>query len=85
MTLLKKLSSTEAESVIERLTSWARLQLQDKDHISDEVRRGKMLCCVVFMYLYSSLSFLAAILRPLNDMLLDFKMVVTIRACPAQQ
>lgn len=44
MTLLKKLSSTEAESVIERLTSWARLQLQDKDHISDEVRRGKMLC-----------------------------------------
>lgn len=38
-----------------------------------------------FMYLYSSLNFLAAILRPLNDMLLDFKMVVTIRACPAQQ
>lgn len=37
MTLLKKLSSTEAECVIERLTSWARLQLEDKEHISDEV------------------------------------------------
>uniref|UniRef100_A0A8C4E9R5 Kinetochore associated 1 n=1 Tax=Dicentrarchus labrax TaxID=13489 RepID=A0A8C4E9R5_DICLA len=41
MTVLKNLSSAEAECVIERLTSWARLQLQDKDHISDEVRRGK--------------------------------------------
>lgn len=41
VTLLKKLSSTEAENVIERLTSWARLQLQDKVHISDEVRTGK--------------------------------------------
>lgn len=42
MTVLKKLSSAEAECVIERLTSWARLQLEDKDHISDEVRREKM-------------------------------------------
>uniref|UniRef100_A0A3Q3FET0 Kinetochore associated 1 n=1 Tax=Labrus bergylta TaxID=56723 RepID=A0A3Q3FET0_9LABR len=30
MTVLKKLSSAEAECVIERLTSWARLQLEDK-------------------------------------------------------
>lgn len=37
MTLLKKLSTSEAECVIERLTSWARLQLEDKEHISDEV------------------------------------------------
>uniref|UniRef100_A0A3B5BIX8 Kinetochore associated 1 n=1 Tax=Stegastes partitus TaxID=144197 RepID=A0A3B5BIX8_9TELE len=44
LTVLKKLSSAEAECVIERLTSWARLQLEDKDHISDEVRKGKTLC-----------------------------------------
>jgi len=44
MTVLKKLSSAEAECVIKRLTSWARLQLEDKAHISDEVRREKMLC-----------------------------------------
>lgn len=40
MTLLKKLSTSEAECVIERLTSWARLQLEDKEHISDEVATG---------------------------------------------
>lgn len=34
---LKKLSPAEAECVIERLTSWARGHLQDKDHISEEV------------------------------------------------
>lgn len=38
LTVLKKLSPTEAECVIERLTSWARGHLQDKDHISEEVR-----------------------------------------------
>uniref|UniRef100_A0A3Q2EJQ6 Kinetochore associated 1 n=1 Tax=Cyprinodon variegatus TaxID=28743 RepID=A0A3Q2EJQ6_CYPVA len=37
LTVLKKLSSEEAVCVIERLTSWARLQLEDKVHISDEV------------------------------------------------
>lgn len=42
MAVLKKLCSAEAEFVIERLTSWARLQLEDKEHISDEVRRWKM-------------------------------------------
>lgn len=46
MTVLKKLSSAEAECVVERLTSWARLQLEDKVHISDEVRRRKMLVYV---------------------------------------
>lgn len=44
LAVLKKLSPAEAECVIERLTSWARLQLEDKAHISDEVRRGKMWC-----------------------------------------
>lgn len=47
MTVLKKLSSAEAECVVERLTSWARLQLEDKVHISDEVRRTKTLACVL--------------------------------------
>uniref|UniRef100_A0A8C9YCM8 Kinetochore associated 1 n=1 Tax=Sander lucioperca TaxID=283035 RepID=A0A8C9YCM8_SANLU len=42
LAVLKKLSPAEAECVIERLTSWARLQLEDKAHISDEVRRGKI-------------------------------------------
>lgn len=37
MTVLKKMSTAEAERVIERLTVWARLQLQDKDHLSEEV------------------------------------------------
>uniref|UniRef100_A0A7N5ZWT1 Kinetochore associated 1 n=1 Tax=Anabas testudineus TaxID=64144 RepID=A0A7N5ZWT1_ANATE len=46
MIVLKKLSSAEAECVVERLTSWARLQLEDKVHISDEVRRVKMLACI---------------------------------------
>lgn len=58
MTLLKKLSSTEAECVIERLSLWARLQLEDKEHISDEVRRAGVAsqkeCPFHFMYLYSN-------------------------------
>lgn len=37
ITSLKRLSSVQAECVIERLTTWARLQLEDKDHESDEV------------------------------------------------
>uniref|UniRef100_A0A665X5B7 Kinetochore associated 1 n=1 Tax=Echeneis naucrates TaxID=173247 RepID=A0A665X5B7_ECHNA len=41
MTILKGLSPAEAECVVERLTSWARLQLEDKVHISDEVRRSR--------------------------------------------
>ena len=46
MTLLKKLSSAELESVIDRLTTWARLQLEDKDHISNEVGRFHLHACV---------------------------------------
>ena len=38
VTLLKRLPSCEAECVIGRLTTWARLHLQDKDHLCDEVR-----------------------------------------------
>uniref|UniRef100_A0A8C7PUA8 Kinetochore associated 1 n=1 Tax=Oncorhynchus mykiss TaxID=8022 RepID=A0A8C7PUA8_ONCMY len=36
VTLLKKLAPEEAECVIERLANWARLELQDKDHVSEE-------------------------------------------------
>ena len=39
MSLLKQLSSAEAVCVVERLTTWARLQLEDKEHVSDEVSR----------------------------------------------
>uniref|UniRef100_A0A671UE54 Kinetochore associated 1 n=1 Tax=Sparus aurata TaxID=8175 RepID=A0A671UE54_SPAAU len=39
MTVLRKLPSAEAECVIDHLTSWAKLQLQDKDHISEEKRQ----------------------------------------------
>ncbi|KAM6945162.1 kinetochore-associated protein 1 isoform 1-T1 [Lycodopsis pacificus] len=42
MTVLKRLSSAEAECVIKRLTSWARLQLEDKAHISDEHKKHQM-------------------------------------------
>uniref|UniRef100_A0A673YPM6 Kinetochore associated 1 n=1 Tax=Salmo trutta TaxID=8032 RepID=A0A673YPM6_SALTR len=38
VTLLKKLAPEEAECVIERLANWARLELQDKDHVSEEVK-----------------------------------------------
>ncbi|KAF0033894.1 hypothetical protein F2P81_013960 [Scophthalmus maximus] len=39
MTVLKRLTAAEAESVVERLTSWARLQLEDKFHISNEHKK----------------------------------------------
>lgn len=67
MTVLKKLSSAEAECVIERLTSWAKLELQDKDHISDEVvmmfkaefsGRNMLLhcnCAGIYLILYTSI------------------------------
>uniref|UniRef100_A0A3Q2NPQ3 Kinetochore associated 1 n=1 Tax=Fundulus heteroclitus TaxID=8078 RepID=A0A3Q2NPQ3_FUNHE len=42
LTVLKRLSAAEAECVIERLTSWARLQLEDKVHISDEHKKHQM-------------------------------------------
>lgn len=47
MTVLRKLPSAEAECVIDHLTSWAKLQLQDKDHISEEVRSGMMSCVIL--------------------------------------
>ncbi|XP_035809725.2 kinetochore-associated protein 1 isoform X1 [Amphiprion ocellaris] len=49
LTVLKKLSSAEAECVIERLTSWARLQLEDKDHISDEHKKHQMFIAQVMV------------------------------------
>ncbi|XP_068422638.1 kinetochore-associated protein 1 isoform X2 [Clinocottus analis] len=56
MTVLKKLSSAEAECVIKRLTSWARLQLEDKAHISDEHKKHQMVIPQVMVealkYLY---------------------------------
>ncbi|XP_036954379.1 kinetochore-associated protein 1 [Acanthopagrus latus] len=47
MTVLRKLSSAEAECVINHLTSWAKLQLQDKDHISDEHKKHQMVIAQV--------------------------------------
>ncbi|XP_070712166.1 kinetochore-associated protein 1-like [Pempheris klunzingeri] len=49
MTVLKRLSSAEAECVIERLTSWARLQLEDKHHISDEHKKHQMVVAQVMV------------------------------------
>ncbi|KAM3867492.1 kinetochore-associated protein 1 [Diretmus argenteus] len=49
MTVLKQLSSAEAECVIERLTTWARLQLEDKDHISDEHKKHQMVIAQVMV------------------------------------
>lgn len=55
MTILKKLSSEEAECVIQRLTTWARLQLEDKRHISDEVGSGGLYLlsyCIFIIFLF---------------------------------
>uniref|UniRef100_A0A3Q3MU59 Kinetochore associated 1 n=1 Tax=Mastacembelus armatus TaxID=205130 RepID=A0A3Q3MU59_9TELE len=49
MTVLKKLSTSEAECVVERLTSWARLQLEDKVHISDEHKKHQMVIAQVMV------------------------------------
>ncbi|XP_018523951.1 kinetochore-associated protein 1 isoform X1 [Lates calcarifer] len=49
MTVLKRLSSAEAECVVERLTSWARLQLEDKVHISDEHKKHQMVIAQVIV------------------------------------
>lgn len=59
LTLLKKLPSAEAECVIERLTSWARMQLEDKEHISDEVQKGRRHLCgsAFYAYLFLSVAF----------------------------
>ncbi|XP_030272722.1 kinetochore-associated protein 1 isoform X1 [Sparus aurata] len=47
MTVLRKLPSAEAECVIDHLTSWAKLQLQDKDHISEEHKKRQMVIAQV--------------------------------------
>ncbi|CAG5923423.1 unnamed protein product [Menidia menidia] len=49
LAVLKRLSSVEAECVIERLTSWARLQLEDKVHISDEHKKQQMVVAQVMV------------------------------------
>ncbi|XP_071339118.1 kinetochore-associated protein 1 isoform X1 [Trachinotus anak] len=49
MTVLKRLSSAEAECVVERLTSWARLQLEDKVHISDEHKKHQIVIAQVMV------------------------------------
>ncbi|KAF7661602.1 hypothetical protein LDENG_00258100 [Lucifuga dentata] len=49
MTLLKKLCTAEMECVIDRLTTWARLQLEDKDHISDEHKKHQMVIAQVMV------------------------------------
>ncbi|CAJ1068194.1 kinetochore-associated protein 1 [Xyrichtys novacula] len=49
MNVLRKLSSAEAECVIEHLTSWARLQLEDKHHISDEHKKQQMIIAQVMV------------------------------------
>ncbi|TRY91813.1 hypothetical protein DNTS_012445, partial [Danionella cerebrum] len=43
MGLLKSLHCSEAEFVIERLVSWARLELQDKRYVSEEHKKFQML------------------------------------------
>ncbi|XP_033828339.1 kinetochore-associated protein 1 [Periophthalmus magnuspinnatus] len=42
MTVLKRMSTAEAECVIQRLTTWARLQLEDKEHLSEEHKKEQM-------------------------------------------
>uniref|UniRef100_A0A8C7PQY7 Kinetochore associated 1 n=1 Tax=Oncorhynchus mykiss TaxID=8022 RepID=A0A8C7PQY7_ONCMY len=56
VTLLKKLAPEEAECVIERLANWARLELQDKDHVSEEKHQ-----MVVAQVMVEALTFLQRI------------------------
>ncbi|KAJ8380268.1 hypothetical protein SKAU_G00010460 [Synaphobranchus kaupii] len=49
VTLLKQLSPGEAEHVIERLTTWARLELQDKAHVSEEHKQHQMVVAQVMV------------------------------------
>uniref|UniRef100_A0A3Q3BL23 Kinetochore associated 1 n=1 Tax=Kryptolebias marmoratus TaxID=37003 RepID=A0A3Q3BL23_KRYMA len=49
LTVLKRLTSAEAECVIERLTCWAWLQLEDKHHISEEHKKHKMVVAQVMV------------------------------------
>ncbi|XP_061116053.1 kinetochore-associated protein 1 [Conger conger] len=47
--LLKQLSLGEAELVIEKLATWARLELQDKAHVSEEHKQHQMLVAQVMV------------------------------------
>uniref|UniRef100_A0A8C8H4A5 Huntingtin-interacting protein 1-related protein n=1 Tax=Oncorhynchus tshawytscha TaxID=74940 RepID=A0A8C8H4A5_ONCTS len=58
VTLLKKIAPEEAECVIERLANWARLELQDKDHVSEEHKKHQM---VVAQVMVEALTFLQRI------------------------
>ncbi|KAL0979386.1 hypothetical protein UPYG_G00184390 [Umbra pygmaea] len=58
LTLLKKLPPAEAEQVIERLVNWARLELQDKDHVSEEHKKHQM---VIAQVMVEALKFLQRI------------------------
>ncbi|KAJ8005659.1 hypothetical protein DPEC_G00120230 [Dallia pectoralis] len=49
VTLVKKLPPAEAENVIERLADWARLELQDKDHVSEEHKKHQMVMAQVMV------------------------------------
>ncbi|XP_030225552.1 kinetochore-associated protein 1 [Gadus morhua] len=60
MSLLKQLSSAEAVCVVERLTTWARLQLEDKEHVSDEHKKHQM---VIAQVLVEALKYLHVILK----------------------
>ncbi|XP_061758400.1 kinetochore-associated protein 1 [Nerophis ophidion] len=46
---LRRLPAAEVECVMLRLTSWAMLQLEDKDHISDEHKKQKMVTAQVMV------------------------------------
>ncbi|XP_064209384.1 kinetochore-associated protein 1 [Anguilla rostrata] len=47
--LLKQLSPEEAERVIEKLATWARLELQDKAHVSEEHKQHQMVVAQVMV------------------------------------
>ncbi|CAL8347314.1 unnamed protein product [Lota lota] len=60
VSLLKQLSSGEAECVVERLTTWARLQLEDKEHVSDEHKKHQM---VIAQVMVEALKYLHVIIK----------------------
>ncbi|KAJ3604724.1 hypothetical protein NHX12_029463 [Muraenolepis orangiensis] len=49
MSLLKGLSPGETECVVGRLTTWARLQLEDKEHVSEEHKKHQMVIAQVMV------------------------------------
>ncbi|XP_019741350.1 kinetochore-associated protein 1 [Hippocampus comes] len=49
VTMLKNLPCEEVACVLERLTAWARLKLEDKDHLSDDHKKEKMVIAQVMV------------------------------------